>query len=342
MIGSILKALDAGRSTAIAGPRVRRVAMAGMAMLALISTSQAQDVQSGSNTTRIVIGYAPGGGNDITARIVAEKLSKNLGRPFIVENKPGAASRLAAEYVMKQPPDGRVLLVSGNSAISMAAAIYPDLGYRPLEDFVPITVLADYPPLVLLVPKNHPANSLGDLIKWSKANPDASNYAAVAQAYTIPTEVLKLKSGLVAVPIPFRSSSEALVAIVGDKLTFMLADSTTGLSAVAQGQVKALAVTGSARMKELPNIPSMGELGYPDVKIDLWTGMFAPKGTPQQIVTTLATEVDRVLKDPDVMDKLAKLGLIPGAISGAAYGQKLAAEIQYFRDVIKETKLTFE
>ena len=158
---------------------------------------------------RIIVGFAAGGGNDIFARLVGQKLQDILGQTVIIENKPGAGGRLASDYVARQPADGYTLLVGASGAMSIAAAIYPNLPYHPTKSFVPLSMIAKFP-LFLVVPKNDPIESVKELIAWAKAHPNKANYATTSPTFTITTELLKLKTGMPGLAIPYRSSTEML------------------------------------------------------------------------------------------------------------------------------------
>lgn len=294
------------------------------------------------STTRFIVGYAPGGGNDLSARIVAEALGKATGRPFIVENKPGASGQLAAEFVVRAKPDGLTLLATGNSAVSMAAAIYPKLSYDPIKDLVPVAVIADYPQLVLIVAADHPAKTFAEFVSWTKANPEKSNYAAVAPAYTIPTEQLKLAAGLEAQAVSYKSSSEALVGVLNGQISFLLGDHNTTLPTVESGQTRALLVTGVDRIAALPDVQSAGELGYTQVKSSLWTGIFAPPGTTAEQAQEIAGLITAALNEAGVRQKLHQIGVEPGRLVTGQFGTQIATEVESLRAVVKAAGLKFE
>ena len=155
---------------------------------------------------RVIVPFAAGGGNDIFARLVGQKLSDILGQPVINENKPGAGGRIAAEYVMNQPHDGYTLFIGASGVMSVAAAAYPNLSYHPTKTFIPLSMIANFP-LILVVPPDHPAKNVKELVEWAKKNPDKANYAATSPAFITATELLKLKSGMPAQMIPYKSST---------------------------------------------------------------------------------------------------------------------------------------
>src|SRR5256885_7742360 len=176
-----------------------------------------------NKTIRIIVGSAAGGGNDIFARLVGQKLQELIGQTVIIENKPGAGARLANEYAANQPADGYTLLVAASGGMSIAAAIYPKLGFHPTRSFVPLTMIANFP-LILAIPASHPAKDVKELVEWMKANPDKSNYATSSPAFTIATELFKLKTGAPGQAIPYKSSGESLVSVVGGQTLLTIAD----------------------------------------------------------------------------------------------------------------------
>src|SRR5450830_318790 len=243
----------------------------GIGLLVLMTTAsppaRAQTDAAGSYPNKaihIIVGFAAGGGNDIFARVVGQKLQAIIGATVVIENKPGAGGRIASEYVASQPADGYTLLVGASGAMSIAAAIYPKLPYHPTRSFVPLSMIANFP-LILVVPENHPVKSVKELVAWAKANPDKANYATTSPAFTITTELLKLKAGMPGVTIPYKSSNEMLLSVVGEQTLFTIVDGPPAVPMVKGGKVRALAVTGSRRSDELPNVPAMSEAGFPEV-----------------------------------------------------------------------------
>src|SRR5436309_4210196 len=194
----------------------------------------------------LVVGFAAGGGNDLFARLIGQKLSENIGQPVVIENKPGAGGRLAVEYAMGQAADGYTLVVGATGQMAVAAAIYPKLPYHPTRTFRPLTMIASFP-LILAGPINERIKTVQDLIAWGKANPDKSNYATSSPAFTITSELFKLKTGMPAQAIPYKSSNEMMLSIAGGQTLFAIADGPPTVPLVQGGKVRALAVTGAKR-----------------------------------------------------------------------------------------------
>ena len=290
---------------------------------------------------RLIVGFAAGGGNDLFARLVGQKLSDNIGQPVIIENKPGAGGRIAVEYVKNQPADGYMIMVAASGQMAIAAAIYPKLSYHPTRDFLPLTMIASFP-LILAGPADDTIKSVKDLVAYGKANPDKSNYATSSPAFTITTELFKLKTGMPGVAVPYKSSNEMMLSVAGGNTLFSIADGPPTMPLVQGGKIRALAVTGSERSSELPDVPSMAEARYPEVNIGLWSGVFVSAGTPPAIAHKLDTELRRALADGGVREKLKAMAVNPGGGPAEEFRQKIDGDIKVFADVVKAANLKFE
>jgi tripartite-type tricarboxylate transporter receptor subunit TctC len=308
-------------------------------VLAAAGEARAQDAYP-NRVIRFIVGFAAGGGNDLFARLVVQKFQDNNGATAIIENRVGAGGRLSSDYVAHQPADGYTVLVGATGQMSIATAIYPKLGYNAVTSFIPLNMIASFP-LVLVVPADHPAKTVKELVAWAKANPDKSNYGTSSPAFTITTELFKLKTGMPAVAIPFKSSNESNLCVVAGQCLFTISDGPPAIPLVKGGKTRALAVTGSERSPELPDVPSMGEAGYPEVNTKLWSGFFVPAGTPAPIVDKLTKELGRALADPNVQEGLKKMAVTPGGPTGDAFKKIIEADIKAFGDVATAAKLTF-
>ena len=289
----------------------------------------------------LIVGFAAGGGNDIIARIVGQKLQDSLGQTVIVENRVGAGGRLSAEYVAAQPPDGYTLLVGASGAMAVSPAVIAGVPYVTLRDFAPISMIASFP-LIMVVGADHPAKSVKELVAWAKANPDKANYATSSTAFTLATELFKLKSGAPMVPIPYRSSNESVVSVMAGQSTLTIADPPPTAPQVTSGKVRGLAVTAAERLDDLPDVPTMDEQGYPDVHVQLWSGIFAPAKTPPAVIKTLETELQRIMQMPDVKERFKAMATHTVGSSAADFAKVIEAETQMWADVAKEANLKFE
>lgn len=313
-----------------------------MAAAMLPARAQSDAAKSYPNRViRLIVGFGAGGGNDIFARVVAQKLQGILGATVIVENKPGAGGRLASEYVASQSPDGYTLLVGATGAMSIAAAIYPDLRYQPTKSFVPMAMIAHFP-LFLIVQENGPVKSVKELVTWAKANPDKANYATTSPTFTITSELLKLKAGMPGVTVPYKSSGEILVSVMSGQTLFGFVDGPPAIPMINAGKVRVLAVTGSERSDVIPNVPAMSEAGFPEVDVQIWSGVFAPDKTPPAIVKKLEAALHTAIEDSKVQSTLKAMGVSPGGSSGDAFRRSIDADISKYVGIVKAANLTFE
>jgi tripartite-type tricarboxylate transporter receptor subunit TctC len=290
---------------------------------------------------KIVVGFGAGGGTDILARLVAAKLGEILGQSIVIENRPGAAARLAAEYVANQPADGYTLLASPIGAMSVAAAVYPDLKYNPTKTFVPLALIGQFP-LILAVSPSNPANNVKELAAYAKAHPDKANYPSTSPAFIIPMEMLKLASGMPGVMIPYKSSQEMILSVMEGQTMMTIVDPPPTVPQVKAGKLKALAVTGSERLPELPNVPTMTEEGFPSVDVHLWSGMFAPAGTPPAVVAKLEKALAEAIHDPGVSAKLRAIAIEPSNDTPEQFKALIESDIAKFRAVVQAAHLKFE
>jgi tripartite-type tricarboxylate transporter receptor subunit TctC len=204
-----------------------------------------------SKPMRIVVGFAAGGGNDLVARIVGPKLSERLGQPVIIENRPGASGQLAVSYVQGQAADGYTLLIGATGQLAIASAIYSNLPFHPTRTLVPLTLLGSYW-LAIAGSTQHGIASLNDLVAFAKATPDKSNYPSSSPAFTIPAELFKLKTGIPAQTIPYKSTNEMMLSIAAGQTLFGFADPPIVIPMAQSGKIRVLAMTGPSRLPELP------------------------------------------------------------------------------------------
>ena len=323
--------------------KTRRWWMGALALMLIAAAVPAQaqgDAASYPNKViRMIVGFAAGGGNDIFARLVATKLSEKTGWTVIIENKPGAGGRLAADYAAKEAPDGYTVLVGASGAMAIGPIIYKT-GYDTLKSFEPVTMIADFP-LILVVHPDHPAKSVKELVEWTRANPDKANYSSSSPAFTLPTELFKLRTGAKGVAIPYKSSGEMLLGVVSGNAAMAVIDPPPTTAQVQAGKLRALAVTGTKRTRELPDVPTMAEAGVPGVVVGLWSGFFVPAGTPKPIIDKLARELRDVILNTPVRDQLLGMAVNPAGNTPDEFRQLIAEEIKLWQAVVKEGGLKF-
>ena len=329
--------MSAARFTAAS----RRLAPAVLVMLTALAAPAHAQSDYPNRPIRMIVGFAAGGGNDIFARLVAAKAGEILGQAVVVENKPGAGGRLAAEYVANQPADGYTLLVGASGAMSIAAAIYSDLKYRPTETFTPLALIGSFP-LVLVVGADNPAKNVKELVTQAKQNPGKANYPSTSPAFTIAMEQLKLKSGMPGVMIPYKSSNEMILSVMEGQAMMAIVDPPPAVPQVKAAKVRALAVTGAARSAELPDTPSMAEAGYPGVDVQLWSGIFVPAAVPTAVVAALERALDAAIRDPNVSERLKAMAVMPGGGAPDDFKRMIEADIVKFTGIVKAANLHFE
>ena len=317
----------------------RKLALAVPVMLAAAPAHAQNDYPN--RPIRMIVGFAAGGGNDIFARLVAAKAGEIFGQSVVVENKPGAGGRLAAEYVANQSADGYTLLVGASGAMSIAAAIYPDLKYRPTETFTPLALIGSFP-LILVVGPDNPATNVKELVAQARQHPEKANYPSTSPAFTIAMEQLKLNSGMPGVMIPYKSSNEMILSVMEGQAMMTIVDPPPTVPQVKAGKVKALAVTGAVRSAELPDTPSMAQAGYPGVDVQLWSGIFAPAAVPAPIVAALEKVFNAAIRDPIVSDKLNAMAVVPGGGAPGDFKRMIEADIVKFTGIVKAANLHFE
>jgi tripartite-type tricarboxylate transporter receptor subunit TctC len=325
-------------------PRLIGACAVFMLSVALPCAGLAQEPAKGGypdKTIRLIVGFAAGGGNDIIGRIVGQKLQERLNQTVVVENRVGAGGRLSAEYVAGQPPDGYTLLIGASGAMAIGPAVVAGVPYVTLRDFAPISMLASFP-LIMIVGADHPAKSVKELVAWAKANPDKANYATSSPAFTLATELFKLKSGAPMVPIPYRSGNESVVSVMAGQSTLTIVDPPPTTPQVKAGKVRALAITASTRLDDLPDVPTMDEEGYADVHVKLWSGVFAPSKTPPAVVSKLEAELRAIMQLADVQEKFKAMATGTVGSSAREFAQVIEAETRMWADVAKAANLKFE
>ena len=321
------------------GTFARTVLMVACLLLAAGPVAAEDDAKYPTRPIHIVVGFAAGGGNDIIARIYAQKLSENLGQPVIVENKPGAGAIVGTEYVAKSAPDGYTLLV-GSSGMAINQSIYTKLPYDSERDFVAISELVTFP-LILIVSASSPIKSVADLVAYAKANPDKANYASSSASFQLVSELFKQKTGATMEAIPYKSANEMVLAVISGQVVTAFADAGPVLPQVKAGTVRALAVAAPRRSDDFPDVPALKELGA-DVDGTLWTAVFAPKKTPPEIARKLEREFIRISRMPDVVARLKALGIDVVGNSTDEFTRILSADIARWGDVARSANIKIE
>jgi tripartite-type tricarboxylate transporter receptor subunit TctC len=308
------------------------------ALLCAVTATWAQTYPS--KPIRIVVGFPPGGGNDIIARMLGAKMQETWGQPVVIDNKPGAASIIAAEFVAKSAPDGYTLLVNATGGMSVNPVLYTKLPYDSLKDFVPISMVGVFP-LVLVVHPSVPANSVQELVAYAKANPGKLNYSAGSTAFQVATEMFKQMTGTDLRHIPYKGSAASITAVIAGDVQMTIVDTPPLVPQIKAGKVRALGVTSAKRSSSMPEIPTVAE-AVPGYEMVLWIGMFAPAGTPLEIAAKLNAEVVRIVKLPDIRQKLDGMGVEPLGNTPEQVSEWIRREIAKYGPVVKAANIKAE
>jgi len=286
----------------------------------------------------IIVGYAAGGGNDIIVRVMTPEMSKGLGQPVIVENKPGAQGIIASEVAAKAAPDGYTLLMGPSGPMTINPATYSKLPYDPIRDFAPISQICQFPLLVTVNAKSA-IHNVQELIAYAKKNPEKANYASSAGIFQITTELFKQKTGTRFEMIPYKSSGESVQAVLAGQVTLTIVDPPPAAGPLKAGTLRALAVTSGQRHPSWPDLPTLVEAGVPDMEVPVWTAFFAPAKTPAAIVARLQKEVARVVQTPEVKQRFAEMGLDAVGSTSAELGRIVARDIAKYTAVAKAANI---
>jgi len=290
-----------------------------------------------SKAIKIVVPYAPGGANDILARVVAEKLAPALGQSVVVENRAGAGAAIGTEYVARATPDGYTLLMAASGPIVFNPALVAKLAYNPLTDLAPISLAGSFP-MILAVNDNFPAKNFAELVAYSKANSDKSNYAYPSASFQLVMELIKTRTGLKALNVPYQGSAPSINAVLTQEVQMTLIDSGPIAALIKSGKLRALAVTSEQRLASYPQVPTLREQGV-DLAVNFWSGLLAPTGTPAPIIKRLQEEMARIMALPDVVERMAKLDIKPVGGSSADFAKTIATEIPLWTQVAKDNNI---
>jgi len=284
---------------------------------------------------RIIAPNAPGGITDGVARIVAQHLSEAFGQQFFVENRAGASGAIGAESAARAPADGYTLLMATLPVIAIVPATL-NARYDPLKDFAPISLIASSPSALVVHP-SVPAKTLAEFIAYVRARPQMLSYSSggVATYGNLAMVVFLKRAGLELVHVPYQSGAPAMAAVVGGQVPVHLASLPDALPQAASGNVRLLAVTSEKRVPQIPDVPTIGESGFPGYKAATWNGLVAPAGTPKDIVDRIAAEVARGAKDPKVSERLVSFGVDPSSNTPEEFAAMIAAEIPLWAEAVK-------
>ena len=292
---------------------------------------------------RCVVPYPPGGPTDIIGRAIAQKLAEALGQPVIIDNRGGAAGTIGSEQVARAPADGYTLLWGTPGTHGIAPSIYPKLGYDPVKDFTHITLIALGTNLLVVHP-SVPARSVAELVAVAKSRPGKLNFGSAGAGATshMAAEMLKVMSGIDMLHVPFKGAAPAIVALMSGEVDLAILDTPPLLPHVRSGKLRALAVASQRRSRVLPQLPTMEESGLPGYNASSWHGLFAPAGTPRDIVSKLHTTITQIVKLPDITERLSAQGVEPVANTPDQFAEFIKSEIARWARIAKISRAKAE
>lgn len=317
-----------------------------MAVILLLAGSGAGHVlaqQYPAKPIRMIIGFPPGGGTDIVGRIVAQRLSENLGQQILPDNRGGASGQIAAELTAKAPPDGYTVMMAHIAAISILPSLYPRMPYDAARDFAPISLVAIGPNLLVVHP-SVPARSVKELVALAKARPGQLHYASpgAGTVQHLAAELFKLQAKVDMLHVPYKGSGQSIVDLVAGHVHLDFDSVPPVLPHVRSGRLRALAVTTEKRFSILPDIPTVTEGGVTGFDMSTWWGLVAPAAVSKEIIARLQSEIVKVLRQPDVKEKIAFAGADTVGNTADQFGAFIRAETAKYARIVKEAKIKIE
>lgn len=306
--------------------------------IALLALPLAVHAQSYPNRPiKMLVPFPAGGTVDFFARTIAPKLGDALGQPVVIENRPGAGGNIAAEAAARAPADGYTVFM-GSEIVSINISLYRKLGYDPVKDLDPV-ILVGTVPNVLLVSESSPINSFKEIIAQAKAAPDKLTYASTGHGTSsqLSSEVMKSMAGIEVLHVPYKGGAPAIADLIGGQISMMFVNMPTGMPQIKGKRVRPLAVTSMKRVPQLPNVPTLDEEGLKGFETLAWSGVYAPMGTPREIVARLNDEINKILQMPSVREQFADQGAEPGGGTPEAFKHFTGTEIVKWADVIKKS-----
>ena len=329
------------RSTNIQRGQWRRTLALGLALTAAaVSSAHAQPNDNyPDRAVKIIVGFAPGGTNDIVARTLAIKLQERLKQAFVVENKPGASSAVGTDFVAKSKPDGYTLLVSSSGGLTVNPVLMPNLAYKPEKDFDPVALLGTFP-LVVTANAGLPFSDLAGMVDWAKKNKGGVlDHGVASTSFQLVAETLGQATGVKFNHINYRGSGPTVVALMGGEIQVALLDSAAVMTQVKAGKLKALAVTTVKRSSALADLPTVEEAGFKGYDAPIWTALMAPRGTPEPVLAKLRAALKEILVEKDTVERLRALGMDAGNTDGPALMRRITDDIKRWGDIAKTTSI---
>ena len=323
--------------------RRRRVVIPALALFAVTAVAAAAEPPYPVRPVRFIVPFAPGGSTDTLARTLAQRLSDAFGQQVVVDNRSGGNGNIGTELVARALPDGHTIVLGYIANLGIGPSLYAKLPYDPVRDFAPVTQLAAAPNILVAHP-SVPVKSVRELIAYAKANPQKVNYAsaAVASLGHLAGELLNSSAGIHMQHVPYKGSGQAVIDLLAGQIQVMFSGMSSVMPHIKANKLRPLAVTGAQRSPAAPEVPTIAESGYPGFEASAWYGVLAPAGTPKAIVARLNAEILRVLKIPEVKERLENVGFEIVGGTPEAFAQYIRSEIEKWARVVKASGIKAE
>jgi tripartite-type tricarboxylate transporter receptor subunit TctC len=321
-----------------------RLLQRGVAMLLLVAASTCfAQAPFPSHTVTLIVPFAPGGGTDGTARLLAQKLSTLWGQQMIVENRGGAGGIVGMELAARAKPDGYTLVMGNVGTLAINPALYKKLPYDPQRDFAPISMMAELP-IVLVVTPSLPAANVKEFVALAKQQPNKMSYASsgTGNSTHLAAEIFAAASGTSFVHVPYKGGGQANTDVMAGHVQFQFTSIFGNVGLIESGKMRALGVASDTRALALPKVPTLAEAGVPNAEMGSWVGLFAPAGTPQSVIDKVAADMRTVVNAPDVRDLLIAQGTIPRTTTPAEFEKIIAADTKKFGELIRRLNIQAE
>jgi len=312
-------------------------------LLCVATLAQAQSPGYPSKPIHLIVPFPPGGGNDTVARAIAQQISPELGQPVVIDNKPGAGGSVGAELAAKAPADGYTLFLAGVGSHVVNPNVHKKLGYDPLKDFAPITLIASAPSVLVVNPKV-PAQNIAEFTAYARANPGKLNYASngTGSAAQLAAAMYETMAGVKMVHVPYKGIAPALTDLLGGEVQLMFGTVVALVPHIQAGKLRPLAVTSRTRSALLPEVPTLAESGLPDYQAGSWYGIMAPAGTPREVIERLHEAMVKALKQPAVAKRLAAEGAVVIGSTPEEFGAHIKAELARVGNVVRAAGIHIE
>ncbi|WP_236903669.1 Bug family tripartite tricarboxylate transporter substrate binding protein [Cupriavidus malaysiensis] len=322
---------------------IKSITLLGLVGALAAAPGFAQDQRFPSQPIQIVVGFTPGGSADTTARIVGDGISRELGQPVVIVNKPGAGTNIAAQFVAKAPADGYTLLFGGTSLVYSPGLLYPSMKANLAKDFTPVGGVVKVP-LLLIVKQDSPVRDVKQLMAAARSKPGQVNYGSTGAGVSpqIATEMLNARAGVVMTHIPYKGTAPMLTAMLAGDIDVAFDVASSSGPMIQAGKLRGLAVSGAARLRMFPDIPTIAESGYPGFDVATWYGLVAPQGTPAAVAQKINAALQKVLANPEIGKTLADNGneVMPG--TPAAFQSFLNSEYRKWNDTVKALNIKLD